>query len=288
MNLILSVPHGGKLTPKSIPNRHCGTIVDGKIVYQHGIAGEKATGNSEVRTKSDLNTKKLAMCIVKNITKQTGGYRPHIIINNLHRTKLDPNRRIEPGAFGVSDAMEAWQAYHDFIDQAKATISSMHRGRGLLIDIHGQAHPEEWIEIGYTLTSAQLDGGYYTCSDTSIQGLALSLKQKKLDMNLQQLISGKQSLGGMIAEYGLKAVPSTDYPSPSGGSYFIGGYITQRHGSSGVRGSRSDIDAIQIESPMSLRTKTRVKSYSDILTKVLLAYLHIYYNFEYTNVMSDK
>ena len=280
MNLILSAPHGGKMTPKSIPNRHAGTVVDGKIHYGHGLSGTKSNGNSEVRTKSDLNTKKLTNFIVKKIDQLTGGKRPYVIINNLHRSKLDPNRRVEPGAFGVRDAVEAWQAYHEYIEHAKSNISSQHRGRGLLVDLHGQAHSEDWIEIGYTLTADQMDNGYYTCSDTSIQGLALNLQEKHIDINIQELIRGPVSLGGMVMDHGLKVVPSPNYPSPAGGSYFIGGYITQRHGSSGTRDDNLDIDAIQIESPMILRTKTRLPYYSGVLSKVLLNYMTTYYEFK--------
>ena len=69
--LIISVPHGGSLSP-NIPSRkgRCGFI----------------------NTNDDDATIDLALDIVAAIRTSTNGGYPHVIINNLSRTKIDQNR----------------------------------------------------------------------------------------------------------------------------------------------------------------------------------------------------
>mgnify|MGYP000671532387 CR=1 FL=1 len=65
--VILSAPHGGDLTPDDIPNRTWGTTV------------------------TDTNTKQLTLAIMSFLDSNYN-IKPHVIINNLKRTKLDANR----------------------------------------------------------------------------------------------------------------------------------------------------------------------------------------------------
>ncbi|MEN8226215.1 MAG: hypothetical protein ABFS05_12730, partial [Bacteroidota bacterium] len=68
MPLIISVPHGGYEKPDSIPER-VGKFAKNQDIYTIEIACE----------------------ISKKIGELTG-YHPHIVINHLHRTRLDANR----------------------------------------------------------------------------------------------------------------------------------------------------------------------------------------------------
>ena len=166
LNVIISMPHGGTLRPSSIPNRDAGCFVNGQCIYTHN-AGQKDPIRCPVRNKMDSYTKQLGTLIVKELTALTNK-RPYVIINHLHRMKVDVNTDLERGTFGVPIAVEAWKAYHSFIEKAKREIG----GPGLLIDIHGQNHPESWIELGYTLSADQLNNKTYCAKDTSINFLA--------------------------------------------------------------------------------------------------------------------
>ena len=65
--IILSAPHGGRLTPDEINDRTYGTLV------------------------TDDNTYELTKTIMDSMVVRFGGY-PHVILCKLKRTKLDANR----------------------------------------------------------------------------------------------------------------------------------------------------------------------------------------------------
>jgi hypothetical protein len=268
-NLILLVAHGGRLRPKTIPNRDFGAIIDGKVVFDHSYAKNPAIA---VRTKSDLYTVELALAIADVFRNLTGLY-PHVVICHLHRSKLDCNRSLAEATFGVPEAVAAWTAYHEFVRLAKRTIS----GSGLLIDIHGHSHPERWIEIGYALSAEQLNTEQYSASDTSIYTLYRRQQSKERSLCLKQLICGPLSFGGLIetiAGFDIVSVPSPQHPCPRSGCYFSGGYSITRHGS--IDGGT--IDAIQIESPLDLRLPDARVNYSNILGQAISMFMSIYYS----------
>ena len=92
--IILSAPHGGDLTPDDIPNRTWGTTV------------------------TDTNTKQLTLAIM-NFLDSNYNIKPHVIINNLKRTKLDANRDKAEAAQGDLSAERAYDEYHYYISKAK-------------------------------------------------------------------------------------------------------------------------------------------------------------------------
>eukprot|EP01083_Nonionella_stella_P116324 345569_1 len=47
---------------------------------------------------------------------------PYLVINHLHRSKVDVNREKGAGAQDDPIAQQAWQAYHDFIAKAQTFI----------------------------------------------------------------------------------------------------------------------------------------------------------------------
>lgn len=269
VNLILTVPHGGRLRPKSIPNRETGIVV-----HKRGVSPGKDAGT--IRVKSDKSTQELANYLKANIEIMTRNSRPHVIINHLHRSKMDPNREVGLGAFGDPLAIQAWQSYHSFIDIAKTYIEQQYQAaRGLLLDIHGQSHTEEWIELGYTISSEQLDSRSYVSSDTSIFGLAEKLSHTENGKDIYDLIAGEDSFGGMLSRAGYLVVPSPSHKGPSGGHYYHGGYTTRIHGSKNKHNYK--MDAIQIESPYSLRKSSVLADYAKNLASVIVQYLKKYY-----------
>ena len=100
------------------------------------------------------------------------------------------------------------------------------------VSSHGQSHIEAWIEIGYTISAYNLLNinplTYSTKSTIGLLGtksvysyndlirwLFISLLYMKWFYILFDKLRGNVSLGGIMQnKYGLKVVPSPNYPSP--------------------------------------------------------------------------
>lgn len=266
LNVILSVPHGGQCRPKSIPNRDAGSCVDGKLVYDHRLPKDASV---PVRIKNDLFTVQLAGSLAEALERYAGK-RPHVVINRLHRVKVDCNSGIEEGTFGVPKSLAAWKSYHATIEAAKSAVG----GRGLLLDIHGHSHAENWIELGYGIGRDKLNCAAFEPRDTTIGRLYEEHKTSGRDVDACNLVQGSDSLGGLLERSGYKVVPSPAYPIPGDGNYFSGGYSVLFHGSK--RGGR--FDAIQIESPFELRSSASARRrYADSLGRAVAEYLRLHY-----------
>lgn len=214
---IITAPHGGLLRPDDVANRRDGNV------------------------KNDARTQQLARLIAEALAD--GEERPHLVINLLHREKLDANRPIEDAAEGDARAEAAWNAYHDLIDQARADVIASH-GRGLLLDVHGHSHDEPRVELGYLITSTELaldDEAFETLADdSSIRHLADASA-----LTFAELVRGPTSLGARLDAAGYAAMPSPRFVAPHGLPYFSGGYTLRRHGSRDGK----PVDAIQLEAP---------------------------------------
>jgi hypothetical protein len=213
--IVLSIPHGGTMSPSSIPDRTTGT------------------------TATDLNTIELGRAIAQAFVTATGRA-PHVVITHLRRTKLDANRDVVEGAQNNPDAVRAWTEYHAFIETAVRAVRER-SGRGLYIDLHGHGHPIPRLELGYllsaetlSLSDAQLDAGRF--GDQSSLKVALGGSPD----SFATLLRGPSSLGGLLAP-AYRSVPSPAEPSPGEDPYFTGGYSTERHTGS--------VAGLQIESP---------------------------------------
>ena len=222
--IIISAPHGGYLLPPSLADRTYGVLLP------------------------DRRTQELAREIADAIAVYTG-QRPHLIISHLSRLKLDPNREIVEAAQGDPQAEIAWHEFHGFLTTATTTVTAQH-GRGLLLDIHGHSHPIDRLELGYALTAASLALPDSTLNDpaiidtTTIRSLA-----SQPGAYFPEILRGTTSLGGLLQSAGLDSLPSPVFPDPAGNPYFTGGYIVRQHGSRDA----GTVDAIQIESPFSIR-----------------------------------
>jgi N-formylglutamate amidohydrolase len=216
--IILSAPHGGLLTPDDIPDR------------TYGSRGR------------DRNTQELARSIISAIHNRTGGY-PHIIINRLHRIKLDANREIVEAAQGSADSEQAWHDYHDFIETAKQKVIDEY-GSGFYMDLHGHGHEIQRLELGYLLSRADLaltDAALNAQSYVNKSSIRTLVEESGL--TLSELIRGPGSIGTILETLGYPSVPSSDQPNPGDDPYYTGGYNTQRHGSR----NGGHISGLQIE-----------------------------------------
>jgi len=248
--LVLTAPHGGDLEPNEIPNRGFGT------------------------TARDRNTRELALAIREAVFIETGGY-PHVVLSNLHRIKLDPNREIAEAAQGNPEAERAWWEFQIFADEAGELVTEGF-GEGLHLDIHGHAHEIPRVEIGYLLSRTDLAledqalSGPSFLNKSSIRALA-----SKPGETLATLVRGPLSLGALLEASVAPAVPSLNQPNPGQDEYFTGGYNTVRHGSR----DGGTIDAIQLEHHFpGLRDEpeNRIR-YAEGLARVLVEYFQAHY-----------
>ena len=180
----------------------------------------------------------------------------------MNRSKLDVNREINEATFNVLDAKKAYRDYHKFIEKARSAI----HGRGLLLDIHGQERHDR-IELGYLITGSQLDNGEFSTENNSVRNLG------KQCAGHEMFIHGHRSLGYLLNQEGLRAVPSPEEPAANKTPFLPGGYTVKKYGSR----SGGLIDAIQIEFPLSLRVKSGWESAKDRVVRAILQFLKLNY-----------
>jgi N-formylglutamate amidohydrolase len=223
MPLILTVPHGGSEKPEWIKDRFCADAVN----------------------VQDEFTLELAQEIVDAFAAN-GTYRPFVIVNKLHRGKVDLNRNRSDGTCGDLNAQKAYDAFHGFIREAKTQIDQKF-SKGILVDIHGHGHEIQRIELGYLLYEEELRENDDALNQAPF--LSYSSIQRLAQNNLKEfthaeLLRGPAAFGTLLQNRGFACVPSLNIPYPQiDEPYFSGGYITATHGSY----AGGTIDAIQME-----------------------------------------
>jgi hypothetical protein len=211
--LIFAAPHGGSLTPADIPGR------------------TDARCGDAVVTVRDLETAELAVAVLQAFLARTG-HAPHVVINRLHRDRLDANRPLAAGACGSPPAELAWREYHGFVEAARARVLAA-SGSGFFTDLHGHAHAIQRLELGYGLTGAALRGSDASldAADSLERGSSIATFSRASPLSFSAALRGASSLGALLEREGYPAVPSLAQPAPrEGESYFSGGYSTDRHG----------------------------------------------------------
>ncbi len=242
---VLTAGHGGSLRPTEIPDRSWGTTV------------------------RDTNTRELALQIRDAIYRKTGGY-PYLVVSNLHRIKLDPNREIVEAAQGDPEAERAWWEYHTFADQARELVEAEF-GEGFYIDLHGHGHQIQRLELGYLLSSSDLAlTDDLLNSQTYVGKSSVRALAQKAGVTLVELIRGPESLGTLLEVRSFSAVPSQSQPSPGSDPYFTGGYSTVRHGSRDA----GTVSGVQIECNFTgvRDTEANREAFAEALADALMAY----------------
>ena len=218
----------------------------------------------------DKFTQELTMAVRDKIYDLTGRY-PHVILNDLHRRKLDANRDLYTAALGVPEMEAAWTEYHRYLYQAKAVV-----GRGLYCDIHRHSHPTQWVELGYLIPGPNLDSGDFNAGNSSIRNLAANSIDR---ITFEELLRGPRSFGSFLNQFDYPVVPSPENPGPDGEPFYSGGYNTRQHGSL----TEGEIDAIQIESPWDFVEDNRRDDYADAIAQTMVRYLSEYYGMAYNS-----
>lgn len=226
--IILTAPHGGR---DAIPG-----------------ASERA-GNEAARftSKADLNTDKIAEKLADAL-EQKLGRRPYVVIARFHRKYLDANRGSED-AYESAEAKAVYEAYHAAIESARREVISRW-GRGVLLDIHGQA-----LLPGAVLRGTQ--NGKTASHLVSRSG--------------REALYGETSLFGQLAKQDFTVVPpigSIDLEHPK----YNGGYTVGTHGSA----SGGTVDAIQLELGRGYRDTEAVSDTADKLANAIAIFAKKY------------
>lgn len=163
---------------------------------------DKGHEKCPVVSVSDEFTIDLANVVSESIEKNLKK-KPHLVINHLNRTKLDPNRCIEIAA-QTEDSKEAFKMYHGLI---KSTTSKFKRG--LLIDLHGRSKKDSITQLGYNIKKKQLLDNDFKKTELSIGTLAK--ENPEIDF-----LTGEFSFGDFMEKEGYISVPSPSLPKPDG------------------------------------------------------------------------
>lgn len=224
--IILSAPHGGR---KAIP---------GAAVRKGGAS------ITQFVTGRDENTAELTEKLADAIEKEFGA-RPYVVIARFERKYCDPNRP-EKDSYEDKSAAPHYEAYHAALQQACKEVRAKW-GRGLLLDVHGQAAKADGIFRG-------------TASGKTVV--------KLLEKFGKPAVLGPDSIVGYLARHGYAIIPD---PTATGDELgeedkrYNGGYIVRTYGTQPETG----IDAIQLELGSQLRSKDLMqKTATDIAAAV--------------------
>ncbi len=244
MPLVISVPHGGGIAPDSIANRACPGIT----------------------TVTDSYTIELAKAIDSVFMADYGSH-PSLIITHLKRSKLDQNRPLPEANCNNEQTVAIWNRFHNSIDTA-LQLAVKQWPQSLYIDLHGHGHANQRLELGYLLTDDELrNPATILPAKTSIASLIASTKKSAED-----LLTGKNAFGTIIASKGIPAVPSMQDKAPnSTESYFDGGYNTKRYTSTSTY---PNVFGWQIESNKDVRFSATQRS---VFAKALAASVMEFY-----------
>mmetsp|Transcript_18528 Transcript_18528/g.26662 ORF Transcript_18528/g.26662 Transcript_18528/m.26662 type:complete len:497 (+) Transcript_18528:97-1587(+) len=249
--LVIAVPHGGSLKPDYIGDR---TENDPTYCPSGGC-----------RILADSYTKPIAETLANKFIQNYCKV-PYLIINELHRSKMDANREIGEAAFGNAIAESAWTKFHEYINEAQSSIqtefgtvtntASIEGVRGLVFDVHGYSGTDwhndgsDFIQWGYCLGKDSLDKNDITSSKT--RGSFTHARQMPGE-SLECLVRGPKSLGQRFneqlplsldsSETCGRGLPSLDYQDPKAVasdptycadndgvcSYYSGGYDVKVH-----------------------------------------------------------
>lgn len=226
--IILSAPHGGRMPIPGVPDRA------DKDKKQFAVV-------------LDTNTDELALKAAAELERKLGAS-PYVVVAQFARKSADANRPAD-GAYESELAKPEYDAYHAALASACAEVRKKW-GRGLLLDIHGQAAEVDTIFRG-------------TAGGKSLTALAERYGKPAL--------TGPSSLTGLLEKSGYHVDPGTE-GAQTENPRFGGGYIVQTYGSH--RGTA--IDAMQLEFGTRLRSRDRVGHTAEDLAAAVAIFAHTY------------
>jgi N-formylglutamate amidohydrolase len=224
--IIVSAPHGGRTKVPDVPER-------------------KGEGVKQFVTVLDGNTAELAEALASEVEKQLGG-KVWLVVARFERKYIDANRPRD-AAYESEKAKPYYDAYHGPLEAACKAVKEKH-GRGLLLDIHGQAPLPDTV-----------------CRGTQ-NGKSVALLKDRFGW---AAVNGKNSVLGRLEAAGYKVMPPADAPADAKEDpRFSGGYIVGTYGSHTGYG----IDAIQLELGGDLRAKAKFPKTAEDLAAAVAAF----------------
>lgn len=106
---------------------------------------------------------------------------------------MDPNR--DPTVSfhdSTEDSAQAYNDYHNMIEthfgeKLMENVETKFK-QGLLVDLHGQSHKENWIELGYLISSKKLERNDL---NSIKKQTSMNLLASQVDGGLESVIRGK-------------------------------------------------------------------------------------------------
>lgn len=228
--IIISAPHGGRKKVPDVPER-------------------VGTGLTNFQTVRDENTAELTERFAAELAKALDG-KPWVVVARFERKYLDVNRAREQG-YESEKAKPYYDAYHDPLAAACKAVKEKF-GRGLLLDIHGQAVHQNAI-----------------CRGTQNLKTVGLLKER----DGMPAVRGKNSVLGRMEKLGYKVLPAGDADDKTKEEpKFTGGHIVGTYGSH----TAYAIDAIQLELGTFLRDKERYAATAKDLAEAVRVFYDAY------------
>lgn len=248
--LVLSVSRGGELEPPGFVDR------PGGVQDPHRFTRELA---SEILA----------------IFAERGAGLPSLVISNVSPRKVDPDVALPDGASPHTRNDRAWLEFHGFLAAIRADVDERFGG-GLIIDLQGADPAEGVTQLGYLLTSQDLDRGDAELNDASlIRRSSVRSLVNVSPRSLSHLVRGEESLGALLDGRGYAAAPSPAHPHPNGMGYRPGGLTTALHGSSGG----STVNAIFLDTPfLGVRESAESRrAFAEVLVEALDEFFELHY-----------
>ncbi len=279
----------------------------------------------------DAHTKPFTFEIAKLFKKDTG-LQPWIIICEINRMRVDANTfpNLVNERYGVNtEARKTYDSYHELMLLARSTMARHLAGTtgGLFIDMHGHGHKyangreENYISV---VNGRKYSSNFIKQSDVAyaISGDALEKPDSELDklaeyssiyaiakahssIPFSQLIRGPYSLGALLDDEGVTAVPGKLIPildrnkelfgvdnngEAQQRPYYNGGYLIRKYGSGikpagGRIGFPDNISSIQIESPgiTVLKGEEERSRSTHQFKRAIIKYLNHWYGYDFEN-----
>jgi N-formylglutamate amidohydrolase len=229
--IILSAPHGGSKEVPGVPPRK-----------GEGLA----KGPRGFFTGRDGGTEELTYALAEAIEKRLGK-KPYFIVARFHRRYIDANRPPEV-ALESPNARPVYDAYHRALAGYCQQVKKAH-GRGLLLDVHGQAAEADTIFRG------------------TQNGKTVTLLRQRFG---EPAHAGPKSFFGLLAAQGCKVFPGEGAAKERAG--YTGGHTVRTYGSHDTHG----IDAMQLEFGGGYRSKAKVKETAERVARAVEAYAKLY------------
>jgi hypothetical protein len=223
---------------------------------------------------------KLSRYMADSLYFKSGGCRPHIIINHLRPSKLNPVYAAADSlsAAGTNPvALQALRDFYRFIEIAHNKVAT-EWGKGHYFELHGNGTAQEWNMVGLGVSKE-----YLKLSNADLMTRVNHSTVKHLctvgGANFLEILKGSTSLGGMLEARGWKSTTSPSNPVPPDSvTFFFAGQNTWRYGSNNT----GTIDATHLESYWKFMALSANQSkYFNDLADAILSFMNLHYGFSF-------